>query len=129
MTKSVHASVKRRAPELPNPVAPTDENLITGRKICLRECAGCHGMPGQAVTEDTADVLYPPAPPLPIVGREYYEAQIYWIAKHGIRRAGKFAGSKWDPIKNPGPRPPTSNASSPCPRMSSRGSTRNPQPL
>jgi thiosulfate dehydrogenase len=46
MTKSVHASVTRRAPELPNPVAPTDENLIAGGKIYLGECAGCHGIPG-----------------------------------------------------------------------------------
>jgi len=46
MFSAVHASVRRRAPEMPNPVAPTDENLIVGGKIYLNECAGCHGTPG-----------------------------------------------------------------------------------
>src|SRR6266850_1930935 len=32
MTTAVHASVRRSAPELPNPVAPTEENLIAGGK-------------------------------------------------------------------------------------------------
>jgi len=46
MSSAVHASVRRRAPEIPNPVAPTDENLIAGGKLYLNECAGCHGTPG-----------------------------------------------------------------------------------
>jgi thiosulfate dehydrogenase len=71
MTKSVHASVKRRAPELPNPVAPTEENLMAGGKIYLDGCAGCHGIPGQPASEDAADSLYPPVPQLPRVGTEY----------------------------------------------------------
>ena len=27
---------------------------------------------------------------------EYSEAQIFWVAKHGIRRAGMFANGAWD---------------------------------
>jgi mono/diheme cytochrome c family protein len=96
MTKSVHASVRRRAPELPNPVAPTDENLIAGGKIYLGECAGCHGIPGAPDSESTADSLYPPVPQLPKAGTAYSEAQIFWIAKHGVRRTGMFANGKWD---------------------------------
>ena len=99
MTKSVHASVRRRAPELPNPVAPTDENLIAGGKIYLGECAGCHGIPGAPDSESTAASLYPPVPQLPKVGTEYSEAQIFWIAKHGVRRTGMFANGKWDSDK------------------------------
>jgi len=65
MTKSVHASVRRRAPG----------------------------------SESTAASLYPPVPQLPKVGTEYSEAQIFWIAKHGVRRTGMFANGKWDSDK------------------------------
>ena len=47
MQMAVHASVRRHAPEIANPVAPTDENLIAGGKMYLNECAGCHGTPGR----------------------------------------------------------------------------------
>jgi mono/diheme cytochrome c family protein len=94
MSTAVHASVRRHAPEIPNPVPATDENLIAGGKIYHNECSGCHGSPGSA--EDDGDVLYPPIPQLPKVGTEYTEAQIFWVAKHGIRRAGMFANGKWD---------------------------------
>ncbi len=35
MRSAVHASVRREAPEQPNPVQPTDENLIAGGKLFL----------------------------------------------------------------------------------------------
>jgi hypothetical protein len=35
-------------------------------------------------------------PQLPKVGTQYTEAQIFWIAKHGIRSTGMFANGKWD---------------------------------
>jgi len=96
MFSSVHASVRRHAPELPNPIPPTDENLIAGGKIYLNECAGCHGTPGKP---DLGDSLYPPIPQLPIVGTTYTEAQIFWVAKHGIRLSGMFANGQWDSDK------------------------------
>jgi mono/diheme cytochrome c family protein len=94
MRRAVHASVKREAPETANPVAPTDENLIAGGKMYLNECNGCHGTPGK--TRNWASPLNPDAPQLPVVGTEYSEAQIFWIAKHGIRRTGMFANGVWD---------------------------------
>jgi mono/diheme cytochrome c family protein len=94
MFSAAHASVRRRAPELPNPVSPTDENLIAGAKIYADECAGCHGAIGK--TDQIGDSLYPPIPQLPAVGTTYTEAQIFWIAKHGIRLSGMFANGKWD---------------------------------
>ncbi len=94
MFSAAHASVRRRAPELPNPVPPTDENLIAGAKIYSDECAGCHGAAGKA--DQTGDSLYPPIPQLPVVGTTYTEAQIFWVAKHGIRLSGMFANGKWD---------------------------------
>jgi len=94
MRMAVHASVRRQAPEAANPISPTDESLIAGGKMYLDECAGCHGTPGKA--RKWADTLNPAAPQLPEVGTEYSEAQIFWVAKHGIRRTGMFANGVWD---------------------------------
>jgi len=94
MRMAVHASVRKHANETPNPVAPTDENLIAGGKMYLNECAGCHGTPG--VAPKWEDSLNPPAPQLPYIGTQYSEAQIFWVAKHGIRRTGMFANGAWD---------------------------------
>ncbi|HZQ96015.1 MAG TPA: cytochrome c [Candidatus Sulfotelmatobacter sp.] len=93
MRLAVHASVRRQAPKVSNPVAASEENLIAGGKIYLNECAGCHGTPGKSSEPDS---LNPAAPRLARVGTEYSEAQIYWVAKHGIRRSGMFANGLWD---------------------------------
>jgi len=94
MKRAAHASVRREAPEQPNPFQPTVENLIAGGKTYLNECAGCHGTPGEPYKYP--GVLFPGAPELPASGSEYSEAQIFWVAKHGVRRSGMFANGKWD---------------------------------
>ena len=99
MTAAVHASVRRTAPEIPNPVPPTDENLIAGGKSYFSNCSGCHGPAGKPENEAT-DTLFPPVPQFTKVGTTYTEAQIFWIAKHGIRRTGMFANGKWCPDKD-----------------------------
>jgi mono/diheme cytochrome c family protein len=93
MYSAVHASVAREAPEMPNPVSPTDENLIAGGKIFLGGCSGCHGDPRKS--DDDGASLFPPIPQFHKVGTEYSEAQIFWIAKHGIRRTGMFVNGRW----------------------------------
>jgi len=92
---AVRASVRRHAPEIPNPFPPTDQNLIAGGKIYLGECSGCHGdlEPGKG---GSANALLPPPPQFSSVGTDYTEAQIFWVAKHGIRRSGMFANGRWD---------------------------------
>jgi mono/diheme cytochrome c family protein len=94
MKRAVHASVKRQAPEAVNPFPPSNETLITGGKIYRGECSGCHGSPGKP--EGHPGVLFPPAPDLPVVGTEYTEAQVFWVAKHGVRHSGMFANGLWD---------------------------------
>ena len=94
MRAAVHAAVRRNAPELSNPVQPTDENLIAGGKQYRGECAGCHGAPGKQ--NKFPHALNPSAPQLAVVGTEYTEAQVFWVAKHGIRRTGMFANGAWD---------------------------------
>jgi len=90
MRMSIHASVRREAPDLSNPSKPTDDTLILGGKFYLDACAGCHGTPGKPFG-GKAPVVFPPIPELPVVGTEYTEAQIFWIAKYGIRRSAMFA--------------------------------------
>jgi mono/diheme cytochrome c family protein len=94
MRAAVHAAVRRQAPNVPDPVPPTDSNLIAGGRAYLNQCAGCHGTPGKERRFATG--LNPPAPQLPTVGTAYTEAQIFWVAKHGIRRTGMFANGTWD---------------------------------
>jgi len=90
MLPGVHASIRREAPEMANPVAPTDENLIKGGKLYADACEGCHGTPGKPFGAKGIPLI--PAPPeFPIVGTELSEAQVFWVAKHGIRRTGMFA--------------------------------------
>jgi hypothetical protein len=94
MRAAVHASVRRHAPQLSNPVPATDDNLIVGGKQYLEECTGCHGAPGKAREFPTG--LNPNAPQFPEVGTEYSEAEIFWVAKHGIRRTGMFSNGVWN---------------------------------
>jgi mono/diheme cytochrome c family protein len=68
--------------------------LIAGGKVYLNECAGCHGTPGKP--EEYPGVLFPPVPHLPTMGTAYTEAQIFWVAKHGVRRSGMFANGLWE---------------------------------
>ena len=98
MTAAVHASVRRHAPQLSNPIAPTNENLIAGGKLFVSNCSGCHGNPNHP--EENGDSLFPPIPQLYKFGTEYTESQIFWIAKHGIRRSGMFANGKWSSDKD-----------------------------
>ena len=94
MKRATHASVRRGAPEVANPFPPTNENLISGGKIYMNECSGCHGEPGKQ--QEHPGVLFPPAPDLPASGTEYSEAQVFWVAKHGVRHSGMFANGLWD---------------------------------
>lgn len=93
MRAAVHAAVRRHAPNATDPVPPTAANLIAGGREYLNQCAGCHGTPGK---EGGPTALNPAAPHFPTEGTEYTEAQIFWVAKHGVRRTGMFANGVWD---------------------------------
>jgi mono/diheme cytochrome c family protein len=91
MFSAVHASIRRAVPaDLKSPTPADDESLIAGGKLYLNDCVGCHGAPGQPPSEFGA-TFYPPAPQLARDGTPYSEAQIFWVAKHGIRRTGMSA--------------------------------------
>lgn len=91
MFSAVHASIQRGVPaDLKSPTPSDDESLIAGGKLYLNDCVGCHGAPGKPPSEFGA-TFYPPAPQLGRDGTQYSEAQIFWVAKHGIRRTGMSA--------------------------------------
>lgn len=89
MTASLEASVRRRAPQMQNPLANSDDTLIAGGKLYLNDCVGCHGGPGQPPSHFGA-TFYPPAPQFPSAGTQFSEAQIFWVAKNGIRMTGMY---------------------------------------
>lgn len=89
MRSVVHASVRRRAPKMQNPLPPSDKTVIAGGKLYMNDCVGCHGAPGKPASTFGAS-FYPPAPQFPLVGTQYSDAEVFWVAKHGVRRTGMF---------------------------------------
>ncbi|MGH9678159.1 MAG: hypothetical protein ACRD36_13730, partial [Candidatus Acidiferrum sp.] len=79
MQSGVHASIRREAPDIPNPIPPTDENLIAGGKHYLDACAGCHGTPGKPFGSGGV-ALFPPVPEFPVGGTDLTESQVFWVA-------------------------------------------------
>jgi thiosulfate dehydrogenase len=84
---ALDASVRRRAPEVQNPVGATEVNLIAGMKVYQNDCAGCHGdihQPHAAF----GDSLYPRAPQFMEDAPDMPEYQNFYIIEHGIRLSG-----------------------------------------
>jgi thiosulfate dehydrogenase len=84
---ALDASVRRHAPQVQNPVAATDDNLVAGMKIYQNNCAGCHGdihQPHGAF----GDSLYPRAPQFMEDAPDMPEYQNFYIIEHGIRLSG-----------------------------------------
>ena len=86
--KALHAAVDRQAPNGPNPVALTDENLLAGIKLYAVDCAVCHGA-ADGNPSRIARGLYQKAPQLAKHGVEDDEdGETYWKLSHGIRMTG-----------------------------------------
>ena len=87
---SLDATLDREAPKVPNPVAPTDDNLVAGVELFGRHCAICHGTAqGDASASPVAKGLYPRPPQLATDGVEDDpEGFSFWKIKHGIRWTG-----------------------------------------
>jgi thiosulfate dehydrogenase len=90
---SLRATLQREAPQTANPVALTDENLISGIKIYAINCAICHGA-ADGKASNIAMGLYQHAPQLAMHGvTDDPDGKIYWKIKHGIRLTGMPAFS------------------------------------
>jgi thiosulfate dehydrogenase len=84
---SLDAAVDRRAAEVKNPVAASDDNLIAGMKSYQTNCSGCHGdihHPRSVL----ADALYPRAPQFVEDPPDMPENQNFYIIQHGVRLSG-----------------------------------------
>lgn len=87
---SLDATLRREAPKDPNPVAPTEQNLIEGVHLFAQNCAVCHGSAkGAASPSPIAKGLYQKPPQLATDGVEDDpEGESFWKIKHGIRLTG-----------------------------------------
>jgi mono/diheme cytochrome c family protein len=85
--KIVKASIRKRAPQVNNPLPITDANLAAGMKTYLMACAECHG--GADKKPSVFGVaLHPPAPQLIVRPMHDPEWQIFYVTKHGFRNTG-----------------------------------------
>jgi thiosulfate dehydrogenase len=87
---SLHATLDREAPQGPNPVSLSDDNLIAGIKLYDQHCAVCHGnAKGKTATPPIALGENPAPPQLASDGVEDDpEGVTFWKVKHGIRWTG-----------------------------------------
>jgi mono/diheme cytochrome c family protein len=90
---AVDASTDRRAPNVRNPVPPTEENLVAGAKLYVKHCAGCHGLPSNADSQ-FARSFYPPVPGFFKEAPDMAENQNFYVIEHGIRWTGMPAWNK-----------------------------------
>jgi mono/diheme cytochrome c family protein len=84
---AVDASTERNAPEMKNPVAADEGNLVAGAKLYLDHCAGCHGVPANPESQfgrsfnPRVPAFFKETPDMP-------ENQNFYIIQHGIRWSG-----------------------------------------
>lgn len=97
---SLRATLRRDAPKVANPIAPTEQNLLEGVRLFAQNCAVCHGSAkGAASPSPIAKGLYQKPPQLASDGVEDDpEGYSFWKIKHGIRLTGmpSFAPSLSD---------------------------------
>ncbi len=92
MSLAVLASVKHRASAAPLSIICAEPCLITGGKLFLNDCVGCHGGKEGPPSEFGA-TFYPPAPQFARVGTRFSESELFWVASHGIRMTGMYPQS------------------------------------
>lgn len=87
---SLDATLDREAPQGANPVALTDDNLVSGVQLYGEHCAICHGTAeGDPSASPIAKGLYPRPPQLATHGVEDDpEGVSFWKIQHGIRWTG-----------------------------------------
>ncbi len=86
-TSAMDSSMDRHAPQISNPVSPTDDNLIQGMKIYTMNCAVCHGTLDKkpSVLEKS---LYPPPPQLILNPLDDPEWHTFYAVRTGVRYTG-----------------------------------------
>jgi len=90
---AVDASTDRRAPDLKNPVPPTEQNIVAGAHIYLDHCAGCHGTPSNP-DGPFASSFNPPVPQFFRRAPDMPDYKNLYIVEHGTRWTGMPAWNK-----------------------------------
>lgn len=91
---SLHATLRRSAPRVTDPLPPTTENLVAGIKLYAQDCAVCHGDASGKAT-NVARGLYQRPPQLANDGVEDDpDGVTLWKLTHGIRWTGMPAFGK-----------------------------------
>jgi mono/diheme cytochrome c family protein len=80
-------SVKRHAGELPEPLPTDSADLLIGFEHYRVMCEVCHGGPGVDRGE-IGEGLNPRPPRLARAARDWTDAELFWITKHGIKATG-----------------------------------------
>ena len=81
-------SIRAQASGIAVPVGFDDPaRIMVGVSHYAEHCAVCHGAAG-VERGDLAEGLYPRPPNLADAARRYTPAELFWIAKHGIRMTG-----------------------------------------
>ena len=84
---AMDAATDRHAPNVKNPLAPTEENIVAGAHLYLDHCAGCHGVPSNPDSQ-FARSFNPPVPSFFTDAPDMPENQNFYIIQHGIRWTG-----------------------------------------
>jgi thiosulfate dehydrogenase len=85
---SLHATLRRSAPRISDPLPATNDNLIAGVKLYAQNCAVCHGDSSAKATK-VAKGLYQDPPQLAKHGVEDDpDGVTFWKLSHGIRWTG-----------------------------------------
>ena len=85
-TTALDASTARHAPPQPNPIAPTEANLLDGARLYRDKCADCHGRPDNPLSDCGAS-FNPPAPQFIEAHPRLPENQNFYLIKNGVRRS------------------------------------------
>ena len=87
LSTTMDNSVRRHAEGIPVPPL-TDAALVrTGSGYYQASCAGCHGAPGLAPSA-FAKGLNPPPPSLAEAVPDWTQAELFWIARNGVKMSG-----------------------------------------
>jgi thiosulfate dehydrogenase len=84
---ALHARINREMPTSA-PIAPDGATFLAGARVYEKNCAVCHGVPGQAATL-VARGMFPKPPQLFVkTVADDPAGEIYWKTKNGIRLTG-----------------------------------------
>jgi len=90
---AVDASTEHHAPDVKNPLEPSEETLASGAELYMNHCAGCHGLPSNRYSV-FANSFSPPVPVFFKDAPDMPENQNFYIIQHGIRWTGMPAWNK-----------------------------------